>query len=237
MDERITGTTAEAPVATIEEPPPDQPPDLPTLEMEGFSATVDAFAWEPDPDAAPPRMRLWCVSLLGPQQSVKALWARLVRGERATMRFEAPAAPGGLTRARFCALAPEGPRGWRLFTAALPASAGYHGLLVPQAALYACDQTSFILLPPEAETEDQVAALHYRFLNRRTSLPLHAAWAGWLWQRAVRANEATMLESRGTGAYRCMPDVAALATDLSAAVRRKELTLDVEPGRPGGGTD
>src|SRR6266545_6280001 len=64
--------------------------ELPVLQTEGFGATVDAFAWEEEKDATSPRMRLWFLSLLGPQQAVKALWARLVRGEVATMRFPAP---------------------------------------------------------------------------------------------------------------------------------------------------
>lgn len=74
---------------------------LPVLQPGGFSASVDAFAWEADPDPTAHRMRLWFLSLLGPQESVKALWARLVKGETATLSFE------GLGNAHFCALAPE----------------------------------------------------------------------------------------------------------------------------------
>ncbi|MBI4499076.1 MAG: hypothetical protein HY689_14395 [Chloroflexi bacterium] len=43
---------------------------LPVLDAGGFSASVDAFAWEPDPDPTARRMRLWFLSLLGPQQSL-----------------------------------------------------------------------------------------------------------------------------------------------------------------------
>ena len=43
------------------------------LQAAGFSTSVDAFAWEPDPDPAARRVRLWLMSLLGPQGSVKAL--------------------------------------------------------------------------------------------------------------------------------------------------------------------
>ena len=112
-----------------------------TLEADGFSATVDAFAWERDPDAPTPRMRLWFVSLLGPQQSLRALWVRLVRGDVATMRA---LGPGALGQVRFCALAPEGPRRWRFLSASLPASAGHHGVLVPDAARYASDRADFL---------------------------------------------------------------------------------------------
>ena len=165
---------------------------LPILQAGGFSASVDAFAWERDPDPAARLMRLWFVSLLGPQQAVKALWARLVKGEPATLSFEA------LGTARFCALAPERPRGWRFFTASLPTAAGYQGVLVPEMALYPTERTDFLLLPRRAE---DAAGLHYRFANRRLDLPLHASWADWLWQRALRVGEAIPLESQGLTSF------------------------------------
>lgn len=194
---------------------------LPVLQAGGFSATVDAFAWEPDPDPAAHRMHLWFISLLGPQQAVKALWARLVKGELATLSGQDP----GTTR--FCALAPEGPRGWRFFTASLPAAAGYHGLLVPELALYGSERTDFLLLVRRPE---EAAAHHYRFLNRRLDLPLHSTWAGWLWQRALHTSETVPLESRGVLAYRCVPSPERLGADLTAAVRQGVLRLHDDRG-------
>jgi hypothetical protein len=198
--------------------------ELPVLQTEGFSATVDAFAGEEDNDASTPRMRLWFLSLLGSQQAVKALWARLVRGDVATMRFPAP---GGLGRARFCALAPEGPRRWRFYTAGLPASAGYQGVLVPEAARFSTERAEFVLLPRNIE---EAPALHYRFVNRRLDVPIHPAWARWLWERALRTGEAVPLEAAGLLAYRCAPIVEPLASDLSAAVRRGELDIPAGAG-------
>src|SRR5437763_92089 len=107
---------------------------LPVLQAGGFGASVDAFAWEPDPDPAARRMWLWFVSLLGPQQAVKALWARLVKGEVTILSREA------LGDARICLLAPEGSRGWHFVTASLPAAAAYQGVLVPEAARYTADR-------------------------------------------------------------------------------------------------
>lgn len=77
---------------------------LPVLQAGGFNASVDALAWEPDPDPAQHRMRLWFLSLLGAREAVRALWARLVKGETALVSAEA------LGGTQFCALAPEGPR-------------------------------------------------------------------------------------------------------------------------------
>lgn len=191
-------------------------PVLPVLQAAGFSASVDAFAWEPDPGAGSRQMRLWFVSLLGPQQAVKALWARLIKGEVATLSFEA------LGTARLCALVSERPRGWRFFTASLPAAAGYQGVLVPEAAFYVTERTDFLLLPRQVE---DAAGLHHRFVNRRLDLPLHASWSDWLWQRALQTGEALALEAQGLVAYRCAPDAEALAADVTAAVRQGTLRL------------
>ena len=183
---------------------------LPLLQAGGFTATVDAFASEPDPDPAAHRMRLWFLSLLGPQQALKALWARLLKGEPATLSRAA------LGQAHFCALAPEGPRTWRAHTAGLPAAAGHQLVLLPEAARYAAARADFLLLP---RTEAEAPRLHFRFLDRRVDLPLHLGWHGWLWERALRTGEAVALEAEGIRAYRCTPHPDALAAELSAAVR------------------
>jgi hypothetical protein len=183
---------------------------LPVLQAGGFGASVDAFAWEPDPDPAASRMRLWFVSLLGSQQALKALWARLLKGELATLSREA------LGQVYFCTLAPEGPRAWRSFTASLPAAAGHQLVLLPEAARHAAARDDFLLLP---RSDKEAPRLHFRFLDRRVDLPLHAGWDGWLWERALRAGEAVALEGEGIHAYRCTPNPDALAMELSAAVR------------------
>ncbi len=183
---------------------------LPVLQAGGFRASVDAYAWDRDPGQGAYRMRLWFLSLLGSQQAVRALWARLIKGEVATLSTEV------LGTSRFCALAPEGPQGWRLFTATLPTAAGFQGVLVPRIACYTHEQLDFLLLPRQSE---DAALLHYRFLNRRLDLPLHPTWADWLWQRALRGGEVVPLEALDPLAYRCQPNVEALAADLTEAVR------------------
>jgi hypothetical protein len=183
---------------------------LPVLQAGGFGANVDAFAWEPDPDPAARRMHLWFVSLVGPQQALKALWARLLKGELATLSREA------LGQVYFCTLAPEGPRAWRSFTASLPAAAGYQLVLLPEAACHAAARDDFLLLP---RSDEEAPRLHFRFLDRRVDLPLRAGWDAWLWERALRAGEAVALEAEGIRAYRSTPNPDALAAELSTAVR------------------
>lgn len=215
--------SAAASVSAINPAEPPAAAPLPVLQAGGFSATVDAYAWEPDPDPTARRLHLWFLSLLGSQEAVKALWARLIKGETATMALDY------LGTARFCALASEGPRRWRFFTASLRTVAAYHGVLVPEAAFYTAERPDFLLLPRAA---DEAAALHYRFLNRRLDLPLHPLWAAWLWERGLGAGETMALQSLGTQAYRCVPRPEALATDLGDALRRGALPVPAEPGAP-----
>ena len=184
---------------------------LQTIRIAGFTATVDACARDGG--------QLWCVSLLGNQQSVRALWSRLVKGETAYLSEDELG--GGSP----CWLASEAWGTWRFYSARLPSGAAYHGLLVPELAAYACDRQEFLLL---ARSEDEAPALHYRFLNRRLDLPLHPSWAGWLWERGLNADEVEALESVGVHAYRCRPDPSALQENISDAVRRRVLTVPDE---------
>ena len=181
---------------------------LHTIRAAGFTATVDACARDDG--------QVWFLSLLGNQQSVRALWARLVKGEIAYLSEDELG--GGSP----CWLASEAWGTWRFYSARLPSGAAYHGLLVPELAAYACDRRDFLLL---ARSEDEAPALHYRFLNRRLDLPLHLSWAAWLWERGLNAGEVETLESRGVHAYRCRPDPSSLQEDISDAVRRRALTV------------
>jgi len=182
----------------------------------GFTVSADAFVWEPDTDPSAGRMRLWFLSLLGPHQALKAIWARLLKGELVTVSREA------LGQVRFCSLAPEGPRGWRSYSASLPAAAGHQLVLLPEVARYQASRDDFLLLPRSAE---EAPVIHFRFLDRRVDLPLHSSWRDWLWQRALQSGEAVPLEAEGILAYRCLPNPDALADDISAAIRERTLTV------------
>lgn len=172
----------------------------------GFGASVDACVTE--------RSEIWFLSLLGNQQSIRALWARLVKGEMAYLAEDqfAGGVPYWLAQAvrRQC----------RFHVTRLPRTGAHHALLVPDAALYAAEQQDFLLL---ARTPAEAPLLHYRFLNRRVDLPLHPSWAEWLWERALRAEEARELEAVGIHAYRCSPDPAELAAALGRALRGHRL--------------
>lgn len=184
---------------------------LHTIRAAGFTATVDAFAQDGE--------QLWFLSMLGSQQSVRALWARLVKGETAYL------SEGDLDAGSPCWLSREAWGTWRFHGARLPSSAGYHGMLMPDHAAYLSERQDFLLL---ARTEDEAPLLHYQFLNRRVDLPLHPSWAEWLWKRSIASEETEALQAVGIHAYRCRPDTRQLEEDIAESVQRGRLTVPVE---------
>lgn len=182
--------------------------ELLTIRAGGFGATVDGCARNED--------ELWFVSMLGHQQAVRAIWARLVKGETAYLsETELGGEPVPLAR--------EAWGTWRFSGMRLPSGSAYHGMLVPELAAYATDRRDFLLL---ARGQDEEAHLHYRFLNRRLDLPLHPSWAQWLWRRGVENGEIEELVSVGLRAFRCRPEPDALREDIGDAVRRRLLAVD-----------
>ena len=181
--------------------------DLLTIRAGGFTATVDGCARGGD--------ELWFLSMLGHQQSVRAIWARLIKGEAGFLSStELGGEPTPLAR--------EAWGTWRFSGMRLPSGSAYHGMLIPEIAAYATDRLDFLLLVRE---QDDAAQLHFRFLARRLDVPLHPSWAGWLWRRGLDTDEAEQLQSTGVQAYRCRPQPEALRTDIGDAVRRRELVV------------
>ncbi len=182
--------------------------DLLTIRAGGFSATVDGCARSEN--------ELWFLSMLGHQQAVRAIWARLVKGETG---FLSGTDLGGEPTP----LAREAWGTWRFTGMRLPSGSAYHGMLIPAIAAYVTDRLYFLLLVRE---QDDAAQLHFRFLARRLDLPLHPSWAEWLWRRGLENDEVEQLESIGLSAYRCRPQPEALGADISDAVRRRDLVVE-----------
>ena len=187
--------------------------ELLTIRAGGFSATVDGCARDAD--------ELWFVSMLGHQQAVRAIWARLVKGEAA---YLSETELGG----QLVPLAREAWGTWRFSGQRLPSGSAYHGMLVPELAAFAADHRDFLLL---AREPDEAPHLHYRFLNRRLDLPLHPSWAEWLWARGLENGEVETLTSVGVQAFRCRPEPDALREDIGEAVRRRVLSVRADAAR------
>ena len=203
-------------------PSPPGPDDLHTVSAAGFSATVDAFARD---DRA---QSLWFLSMVGSQTALKAIWAALLKQPPEAAHLmrgaDGTALSGGYQR---CTIPPHTVGTWTTKISRLPASGGYHAMVYTKWAEFSHDSDSFLLL---AGDDREAPALHHRFLDRRSPLPLHRSWADWLWERGTANGEIAPLHSSGIAAYLCQPDGELLRNDLSEAVTSGTLTLTEEAG-------
>ena len=194
--------------------------DLYTISANGFSATADAFARDPDSEG------LWFLSMVGAQSALKAIWAALLKRPPETAHLlagtDGAVLSGGFHR---CEVPYETLGTWTTKIGRLPVSGGWHAMVYTRLAEYAFERDAFLLLAPG---EDEAPALHHRFLDRRSPLPLHRNWADWLWHRGLTEGEIVPLQSAGIAAYRCTPDAEALREDLAHAVAAGTLTLPRE---------
>ncbi len=197
--------------------PPEGGHDLYTISAGGFSATVDAFARDERTEG------LWFLSMLGSQTAVKAIWAALLKQppEAAFLIQGADGLPhsGGYQRC----LVPEETIGtWTTKIARLPSSGGWQAMVYTKLAEFRFERDEFLLLAPDEET---APALHRRFLDRRSDLPLPPDWADWLWQTGLRHETIVPLESVGLAAYKCVPNHELLREELSRAFASGRLAL------------
>ena len=157
------------------------PEDLWTVSAAGFSATVDAFARDPESHG------LWFLSMVGSQTALKAIWAALLKQPPELAHLargaDGTALSGGYQRC----IIPQATVGtWTTKIIRLPATGGYHALVYTKLAQYSLESDSFLLL---TGSEADAPALHHRFLDRRSPLPLHRSWADWLWERGIATGE------------------------------------------------
>ncbi|MCY4617253.1 MAG: hypothetical protein OXD50_01680 [Chloroflexi bacterium] len=195
----------------------DHATQLYTITAGGFSATCDAFASDPEQN------HLWFVSMVGAQTSLKAIWAALLNSPPQPAFLIKGAADdvheGGYERCQI----PEHSIGtWKTTIARLPQAGAYHAMVYTQMAELSFERDAFLLLTPDAS---EAPALHLRFLNQRTELPIHHSWADWLWEQGLEHEAIRPLKSVGLNAWSCYHDPQLLETELSAAVRYGALKL------------
>ena len=197
--------------------PPEGTHNLYTISAGGFSATVDAFARDERTEG------LWFLSMLGSQTAVKAIWAALLKQppEAAFLIQGAYGLPhsGGYQR---CLIPEETIGTWTTKIGRLPSSGGWQAMVYTKLAEFRFERDEFLLLAPD---EEAAPALHRRFLDRRSDLPLPPDWADWLWQTGLRQETIVPLESVGVAAYRCVPNHDLLREELSQAVAAGRLSL------------
>ncbi len=203
----------------------DRPEGLPRLSREGYTVYLDGYAYEGGNHRGDYR-QLLVVSMLGPLQSLRAIWARLLKGEYMELSM------GDAGPAHWVNLDPvvsgsyqsgqKNQSEWTFKTAVLPGSGGHHGLLLPKLARYAHDRTDFIILP---RTEEEAKLLHLRYLNRRVEIGMLPEWADFFWARGETTGELKKLRGWGLTAYRATPDLARLRSDVSLALRTGALPV------------
>ncbi len=209
--------------ADTEDPVSSTGQALYTISAGGFSATADAFARDEEAET------IWFLSMVGSQTALKAIWASLLKQPPDPAHIirgaDGMALSGGY---QTCAIPFQTIGTWTTRIARLPVSGGWHALVYTKMAEYAFERDSFLLL---AKSEDEAPALHHRFLDKRSPLPLHGSWAGWLWERGLSEGEIVPLQSVGVSAYRCAPNAERLREDLSGAVASGRLTLPAQTAR------
>ena len=191
-----------------------------TISAGGFSAAVDAFARDEGTEG------LWFVSMVGSQTALKAIWASLLKQHPDAAHLirgaDGMALHGGYQK---CVIPYETIGTWTTKIVRLPVSGGWHALVYTKQAEFRFEKDTFLLL---AQSVEEAPALHHRFLDKRSPLPLHGSWAGWLWERGIEEGEIVPLQSVGISAYRCSPKADKLREDLSDAVASGRLTLPRE---------
>ena len=199
---------------------PVSPDDLYTVSAGGYSATADAFARDEENDG------LWFLSMVGSQTALKAIWASLLKQPPESAHLIRGADGGELTGSFLRCSIPHHTIGtWTTKISRLSTTGGWHAMVYTRLAEFAFEREDFLLL---ARSEEEAPALHHRFLDRRSPLPLHHSWATWLWRRGLRSGEIVPIQSSGISAWVCSPDAEKLRDDLSDAVALGTLTLKEE---------
>ena len=192
-----------------------------TITAGGFSATADAFARDEQSEG------LWFVSMVGSQTALKAIWASLLKQPPDVAHIIRGA--DGMGPQRRLPAVRHSPRDHRHLDDQDRPPAGVRRAgtrwCTPRPPSSATRRTSFLLL---AQSEEEAPALHHRFLDKRSPLPLHGSWAGWLWERGIKEEEIVPLQSVGVFGYRCSLKAKKLREELSDAVASGRLTLPRE---------
>lgn len=164
---------------------------IPTLEMKGFRCVVEEAVISSGRNGY-----AQLLSLVGTREAVRAIWARLMKGEAAHLYTGSGARTVQM----------KAWEGSKLLCERLPSGA-FHGLLLANALL----QGDVLL----CEREKELPARFYRLLTQKLRLPLHEAWQGWLWEHALGRGMVKKLSSQRLFAY----EITLSAPDLEQTVR------------------
>ncbi len=165
---------------------------VPTIKIKGFRCSVEEAVFSNGKDGF-----AHVVSLVGSREAVKAVWARLMKGEAAYLD----------TGPQIKVVRMNIFEGGKLLTERLPSGA-FHGLLLSQPLL----RGELVL----CEKEEDLPAHFYNVLTRMLRLPLHKDWRDWLWEHALSNGMVEQMSSRRLHAY----EVNLSVYNLEAQVRQ-----------------
>ena len=165
---------------------------VPTVKIKGFRCSVEEAVFSNGKDGF-----AHVLSLVGSREAVKAVWARLMKGEAAYLDI------GPQIRT----VRMNTYEGGKLLTERLPSGA-FHGLLLSQVAL----RGELVL----CEREEDLPARFFHLLTQKLRLPLHRDWRYWLWEHALRTGMVKQLVSQRLHAY----EVNLSIYNLEVAVRQ-----------------
>ena len=165
---------------------------VPSVRIKGFRCSVEEAVFSNGKDGY-----AHVLSLVGSREAVKAVWARLMKGEAAYL----DAGPQVKT------VRMNTYEGSKLLTERLPSGA-FHGLLLSQVVL----RGELVL----CEREEDLPARFFHLLTQKLRLPLHSDWRCWLWEHARRTGMVKELASQRLHAY----EVNLSIYNLEVAVRQ-----------------
>lgn len=165
---------------------------VPIIKIKGFRCSVEEAVFSNRKDGF-----AHVLSLVGSREAVKAVWARLMKGEAAYLDMGQQVRAARMNTAE----------GGKLLTERLPSGA-FHGLLLSTALL----QGELVL----CKREEELPAHFYTVLTRKLRLPLHRDWRDWLWEHALSTGMVEQMASQRLHAF----EVNLSVCNLEAKVRQ-----------------
>ena len=145
---------------------------VPLLKTKGFTCHVDEAVFGTGREGY-----AHLLSLVGSREAVKAIWARLMKGETTVLHNE--------VRTYSVRMNPQD--GGKLLTERLPSGA-FHGLLLSKTVL----RGELVI----CEHEEDLPGRFYTLLSKQLRLPLHDLWKTWLWEHALAEEMVKKLRSQ-----------------------------------------
>ena len=172
---------------------------IPTIKIKGFRCPVEEAVFSNRKDGF-----AHVLSLVGSREAVKAVWARLMKGEAAYLD----------TGPQVKAVRMNTLEGGKLLTERLPSGA-FHGLLLSQVVL----RGELVL----CKKEEELPTSFYTVLTRMLRLPLHKDWRDWLWEHALGNGMVEQMSSRRLHAFEVNLSVHNLETAVRQALLAGEM--------------